>query len=149
MLQCAFLLIILVFFCSINLTSCITAGNLIKTKNYLFIYKILFTYYEILIYWVLLAHLLLLHYYHLDITIMFFCFLFEYFKPNLFYRYFFETLQKQKLRATKYVSSQFDKHRNVNMTIFKKFKRAKKNLSLKKMMAHLINNTCCRLRSIK
>ena len=31
---------------------------------------------------------------------MFFWFLFEYFKPNLFYRYFFESLRKQKLRAS-------------------------------------------------
>ena len=86
------LLVVLVFACWMNLISYITAGNLIKTKIYIYLYM----YYEILIYWVLLPHFsfklpLFRQCFFFPSTIFFFIYLF--FNRNL------ESLWKEQLKG--------------------------------------------------
>ena len=86
-----FLLVVLVFFCWMNLISYITSGNLIKTKIYIFIYVL----------WNTNLLILLGHFFYVAIKwIMFFSVSLLFFlKPKLFYQHLFESLRKQKLRG--------------------------------------------------
>ena len=92
-----FLLVVLDFVCWMNLISYITAGDLIKTKIYIFIYALWNTY-------LLSSFSSLFFYVTINWTIVFFFFyffsvlFFIFFKQKLFYQYFLESLQKQQLR---------------------------------------------------
>ena len=93
-----FLLVELVFLCWMNLLSYITAGNLIKTEIYMFIYVLWNTN---------LLSSFSSHSFYVTInqTMFFYCFYFFpvfcfiFLKPKLFYQYLFESLQKQQLRG--------------------------------------------------
>ena len=92
-----FLLVVLIFICWMNLLSYITAGNLMKTKIYIFIYLLWNTN--------LLSSFSSLFFYATTNYAMFFSgstiflFYFLFFKPKLFYQYFFKSLRKQQLRV--------------------------------------------------
>ena len=87
-----FLLIVLVFVCWMNFISYIAAGNLIKTKIYVFIHVLWNTY--------LLSSFSPLFFSFLFFFLLFFSVLFFiFFEPKLFYQYLFESIRKQQLRG--------------------------------------------------
>ena len=93
-----FLLIVLVFVCWMNFISYITAGNLIKTKIYVFIHVLWNTY--------LLSSFSPLFFSFVFFFLLFFSvftffsvLFFIFFEPKLFYQYLFESIRKQQLRG--------------------------------------------------
>ena len=70
-----------------NLISNIIAANLIKAKIHIFIYALWNTYF--------LSSFSSL----LFLFVFFFCLIFDFFKPKLFYQYLFESSRKQQLRG--------------------------------------------------
>ena len=93
-----FLLIVLVFVCWMNFISYITAGNLIKTKIYVFIHVLWNTYLLISfspLFFSFVFFFLLFFSVFTFFSVLFFIF----FEPKLFYQYLFESIRKQQLRG--------------------------------------------------